>query len=196
MQRSSPRSRKQQEEWHSNYRYQIERQEQHELRDLSEGEGGVDGGCGGLSEHLDCVTAVLVEDSNGRDEVDVSLADQCCLLHTSQSSSCTQTLPHSQRADTHIKNIHTRLIHQKSLEQQRNHYLSFSQHEKHRADPSSWSMEDQEESDLREVCEHEQQDQDQDGGYGERDQPFVEERPVFAVSDEVEDALQRVDGGV
>ena len=56
-------------------------------------------------------------------------------------------------------------------------------------------MEDQEEQGLRHVCEGKQKPQDNQRDYGQRDQLPTEERPVFAVREEVVNAFEGVKEG-
>ena len=59
-----------------NNRYEIERKKEYELDDLSEGERRVYGTRSWLSEHLDCIRRILVEDSRWRYKINKAFVDQ------------------------------------------------------------------------------------------------------------------------
>lgn len=48
---------------------------------------------------------------------------------------------------------------------------------------------------MWQVGECEEDDEDHDGGYGQRDETASEKRVVFGVGEEVVDAFERVEGG-
>lgn len=79
------RARQDQEERRADYRYQVERKEEHEFGDLAEGEWGVDRRAGGFAEHLDGVWGIMKENAGGGHEVDEAFANECCLERRSVS---------------------------------------------------------------------------------------------------------------
>ena len=79
------RTSQHQEERCADYRYQVEREEEHEFGDLAEGEWGVDRRTRGFAEPLDSVRGIMKEDAGGGHEVDEAFANECCLERRSFS---------------------------------------------------------------------------------------------------------------
>ncbi len=79
VERASSRASHEKEEWRTDDGYQIEGQEEDELGDLTEREGGVDGRGGGLAKLLYGIGGVLEENAGRGNEGGETFADECCL---------------------------------------------------------------------------------------------------------------------
>lgn len=79
MQRARSRARKHQERRSAEYRYQIQREEEDKLSDLSEGERAVDSCLGRLAQHLHAVRRFGEEDALRGYKIDSAFVYENCL---------------------------------------------------------------------------------------------------------------------
>ena len=85
LQRSRSISGQEEEHGRTSYWYQVERQEDDEFSDLSEGEGGIDSRYCGFTQLLHRIFAIGVEDARGGYQVCVTLIDEDCVEDINKS---------------------------------------------------------------------------------------------------------------